>query len=160
MRTTAEPHTVGPTAATSTTGVDSGAGVNTASMAPGPDRIGDETLPLLLRSWTSVSPTGMVTRALRAPTGMVAGVTESAVSQLRGAARAAGTSPVRASRPRTTWMVQPGATFDPRTLVCLTGARFYSCVCSSIRASPYPIGGEAVTDGESPGRWRWITLSG
>jgi len=75
--------------------------VNSASMAPGPDRIGDVTLPLLLRSWTSVNPTGMVTRALRVPAGMVAGVTESAVSQLRGAARAAGTGPVRASRPRT-----------------------------------------------------------
>ncbi len=121
--------------------------MNSATMAPAPDRIGDVTLPLLLRSWMSVSPAGMVIRALRVPTGMLAGVTESAVSQPRGAALAAGANPVRASRPKTTWMVQPEATLSPRSLVSLTAERLYACVGLSIRASPYPIGGETAPDG-------------
>ena len=40
----------------------------------------------------------------------------------------------------TIWMALPEATLDPRALVSLTDARFYSCVGASIRASPYPFG--------------------
>ena len=104
-RTTTDPHTFGPTAASSTSGGDSGAAVKLTVSTPGPDRIGEVTAPLLARTCTSGVPTGMVTRALRAPAGIDAGVTERARSQERGAARAAETSPRTRTSPNTS---QPG----------------------------------------------------
>ena len=121
-RTTMDPHAFDPTAANSTTGAESGAAVKLTVSAPGPDRIGEVTVPLLARTCTSEVPTGMVTRALRAPAGIDAGLAESARSQVRGAAWATGMNPESAAIPRESRTILPGAVRIRPSVIRLTGA--------------------------------------